>query len=750
MFATAILEHILAEIGVKATSEGASRLWATLQRFPIWGKSQYIAELRAAISQMPFIYHDLPLELLGNFVDTDLALTRRDAFEGRSSSDRAPSLQMPSSPLRLLQPYRKFVLLGDAGMGKTTLFRYAALSVTERRTQSQILYATEKPPVPILVPLKALHIADEFPVLAYIQRAFPYFEGEIGLARLSRLAKQTRLLLLLDGYDEIPIAGGITPFRRELRLLYSHSKGDAEVYIRERSSNIISFYSAFVGNRVGLTSRVEFYFAHPLDLPLDTFFLKTSGVGESRIRLVANIFDRYRRTGGEYSRENLNEEVFMQGLITAGRESLQRVSTNPLFLTVMCYVYVNAITQQIDPSQIWRQGELALIDKCIELLLVDIDKYKARGLPSIEQRALTNRRGAFSDEKKAFLRYIAAHVVLEKDTVLTKDYLVSKAKLFFSKHDSPNSPDILAGLSTDDPTANLVLQIIFCGVLVLTQGGFTLSIQDFPHRRFREVLAADHFNSAEGARILAAHATDQGLYEFLLLYADRNPDRIEPILRAVRNDISRVGNGYAQAKLLGSLVQKVRDQDKRSSVVEELIFEVAPRSAGKMLPRSLLQHLLPSENLMNRLDALLIEAKSQANASVEVLAGEPLRELRDPSYKKRRALHESTRAPSSFLSALEISQASNEKLVQFLAETFPSKDIDSVSPGWATAIYWVMQSSKEKARLRSVITSFFGLDRNDEVLTHKITELDEKLLAIGSKGDSFRVRENSSFTWVDD
>jgi hypothetical protein len=107
----------------------------------------YVRSLARELREMPFIYKDLPLEVVADFVDSDLLTTTAENFY---------QTRIPSAPdrdaLQHLVDYRQVLLIGEAGMGKTTLFRMAVQSVASGSRRGWPL-KMERDLVPFFVPL---------------------------------------------------------------------------------------------------------------------------------------------------------------------------------------------------------------------------------------------------------------------------------------------------------------------------------------------------------------------------------------------------------------------------------------------------------------------------------------------------------------------------------------------------------------------------------------------------------------------
>ncbi len=243
-------------------------------------------------------------------------------------------------------------------------------------------------------------------------------------------------------------------------------------------------------NQIWLTSRPEFLDAH---FPVDQNkpgggwieVLKVEGVATNRELLVARIFARYT------SRDALNPTRFLELVDSIKDGETRDLSHNPLFLTVMCYVYAK---ERLEPNS----GRLdafrtfdEIIERCIRLLVRDRDSERVRELPP-SRRALLKARGEHGDEKDEFLRSFAGRLYADERNLFDAQYLRGAALDFFAARGTPQAAEIVEELkgATIGVGEDIVTQLIYCGLFVRqAQGG----LYDFPHRRFREVLAWRHY-----------------------------------------------------------------------------------------------------------------------------------------------------------------------------------------------------------------------------------------------------------------
>lgn len=543
-------------------------------------RSLYLRELHEQLKRMPFIYRDLELDVLQDAVtvellrlnpstllDSDASYSERDTFER-------------------LRDSRKVLLVGQAGIGKTTLFRYCILSLIVKGGARFRLPKKDRP-TPCYVPLKAVSPSEKNPIVAYLLAHNPLFRGSGGLARLISMAHERKIMLFLDGYDEIPIVAGTERIRDEIAALIARYPVSAPYGTDSQDSRW--FYAAFVGCRIWLSSRREFLLANPVALPDDISVFWSQGVRGERVRLVTHIFSKYREHAPDFYSEKLDPERFLQQLAVAADGSLDDLSRNPLFLTVMCFVYVGDLRENRDPSQIWHQGAYELIHRCIDLLLIDIDFAKVRGLTEVQRHALLHRRAAYRDEKREFLEYVSVESYFANEPLQTERSLTERAMHFFS-HESKDSTrhDILHGLSSDDATVNLVKQIIYSGVLVGVEYRHKQTLLDFPHRRFKEVLACRRLDNDLGLERLAESISQPYLAELIIVYVEQS-SRAEELIKALINSLGTRDQSLRLGTLLLECLQRVSAQ-ARIRVMRHLSHSILREHRGKALPLQLIDY----------------------------------------------------------------------------------------------------------------------------------------------------------------
>ena len=209
----------------KIFSEVGTKAWSVTTKQFIGKKGRYLRDLREKLGSMPFIYSGPEAMLLADYVPAALRpvdFLALESYARERRSDETSDHREQGDAIKALRGESRALLLGDAGMGKTTFFQYVATTLTFRKRfpATDELFDRFKP-LPIFVPLKVLNNATPRPILTYV-RAMPLFRGAQGFRYLVTLAIRGELLLLLDGYDEIYTPSGDSPsIKAEIDSLFS-------------------------------------------------------------------------------------------------------------------------------------------------------------------------------------------------------------------------------------------------------------------------------------------------------------------------------------------------------------------------------------------------------------------------------------------------------------------------------------------------------------------------------------------------
>lgn len=675
-------------------------------------KYLYYREIRDQLSRMPFIYQDLEVTVIQDSVTVELEPIHSATLTAKTS----PTF-IGTSTFQRLREHRKIILIGQAGIGKTTLFRYCILSQISR-TEAKFSLPKGDPVVPCYVPLKALDTADEHPILSHILKSNPYFRGSRGLKRLTNLARKQKLMLFLDGYDEVPVVGGLDNIREEIgALLSNHTPRPG---LESELTPYDRFYNSFVGCRIWLSSRREFLLANPIELPDNISLFSSRGVRNERARLIRYLFRKYEQSSPEFYLEQLDAERFLQQLSIAADGSLDEISNNPLFLTMMCFVYVGDLRDGREPTQIWRQGSYKLINRCIELLLEDIDKYKVRGLTKVQREALRGRRSAFVAEKKEFLGYLCAECYFNRESVVGADRITELAIEFFSTQSgTQNVEDIRNGLNSNDPTANLVTQLIYSGVLVGVEYDSSGMLYDFPHRRFREVLACEHLDNAGGLQRLTCAVSDPHISELAIVYVEMTGNADALIGPLIEN----IGSGehcFRSGLLLCEFLSRMDREEQIERALIQLLTELQTCSRDRKLPTKLLDYLPKSFEVISRLESVYKDAQQRRDDSLMNVVALPLQVARPQLLGDllKKTIDCSHRR-DEFLRRVVITIAEHcPDLIRYAApRVWPESSLDAIDERGVSVLRECMYANSERGGMETIggiLAERFGFSNSQE------------------------------------
>ena len=587
-----------------------------------FGYRLHVRELRGKLKDMPFIYKDIEADLLNDVVEVEF-----ETLESRSLMRARNIAGGRTTTTDRIKHRRKALFLGQAGVGKTTFFRQTILKMTENKTRAAFFFPTERL-VPFYVPLKVIDNAAPSPILRYLLEANSIFKGPTGKARLASLAQQRRLFLLLDGYDEIPFPGINKRDRNyifdELQLIMGFERATTDQTPEESA-----FYDRFKGCRIWLSSRKEFYEQYRLNSIHSTIETKTisdlvavelTGIRNNRVTLAGRIFSKYKKRSSKYE-DLLSEEYFIQDIDRSPEKDLVDLSSNPLFLTVMCYIYASKVLEAGNHNVVWSQNVCQLVLECIGLLIKDLDQSKSRGLPAAQRAALLRRRNSYSEEKWRFLKYFAAHSILNNKAVFSVEGLTENALEFFrNTADSPFSQEILRGLQSGESSVpNFVLQLVLSGVFVVVDRRDDLVSYDFPHRRFRDALALEYLEE-HPAKLQNLFATldRQAFLEFLPFCFGNSHFKADILLALFKKMEMSSEDDSLGVVLLRCLENTTQDFDPSPTLNDCLLYAI--RNNIKLnLPPEVFVFIVPQWALLGAAANCLNENLSGTNIQTNAL-----------------------------------------------------------------------------------------------------------------------------------
>ncbi|MEM1308652.1 MAG: NACHT domain-containing protein [Cyanobacteria bacterium P01_H01_bin.153] len=215
-----------------------------------------------------------------------------------------------------VQKKDKLLILGKPGAGKTTFLKHLASQCSERKLFPECL--------PLFIVLKNFADAESQPsLLEYIIQG--HASWGINDYEIERLLKERRVLLLLDGLDEVKVDD-----------------------IHRVNRQIESFTNNFHGNRFILTCRIaaqEYVFDKFTEVEVADF-------NQEQIKAFAQNWFSYKQM----------PEKGTQFLARLQRNSrIQELATNPLLLTLLCSVFETESDFPASLAELYEEGIFTLL-----------------------------------------------------------------------------------------------------------------------------------------------------------------------------------------------------------------------------------------------------------------------------------------------------------------------------------------------------------------------------------------------------
>lgn len=501
-------------------------------------KRSYKQKLLRDLKGMPFIYRNIDSDIFDDYV----------TIEG-ASIDMSTLKESNAKQLTSLLHKKRVIFFGNPGIGKTTFFRHSALSILSGKREEHL--ADSAGLLPIFIQLKAVSNFDKSPIINYILNEVSYFTTNNGYERLAKLAESQKLFIFLDGYDEIGFVESTNYINHELSNLLQGQKG-TQITNPYLNSKYTKLYRSLARCKIWLSTRKEFFALNPLKLsPEKSDYLYRNGqdihdhnflsivlkgLGNNKFNLIKIIFDKYKQKATIF-KDNLDEEKFYNDLRDSNDAKLIELADNPLFLTIMCYLYTNRVEKRGTSEGKWIANSYELINDCINTLLVDLDNFKVRDIKGARQESFQRRRSQFGEEKVEFLRYLSLQSYIDGSNTLSNTYLTDSAIYFFSKiSKSANRETILRDLSGGNglSNSNIVKQILYSGIFILIPG--ITPTYDFPHRRFKETLALESIQEDSPFKL---DLINKNLSEFIQIFFQNKAYRRIEIVNLILDQLEQ-------------------------------------------------------------------------------------------------------------------------------------------------------------------------------------------------------------------
>lgn len=281
---------------------------------------------------------------------------------GRVTEERVPGLNA-------VEKYKKLIVLGKPGAGKTTFLKYLAIQCNQGQFQSEL--------VPIFVTLKNFAEALDDPnLLEYISQQFS--ECGVTSVQIHELLNHRRALLLLDGLDEV---------REEHHNRVLQATRD--------------FSERFYDNYFIMTCRIAAW-----EYTFDKFTeVEISDFDDGQIQFFTENWFRHKL---------VKSEDFIKRIKANNR--IQQLAVNPLLLTLLCLVFEESGDLPANRSELYKEGLDVFLKKWDAKRGIQRDRVYRKLSPQrkedlLSQLALTTfKDGKYFFPQREAEQYIAAYI----------------------------------------------------------------------------------------------------------------------------------------------------------------------------------------------------------------------------------------------------------------------------------------------------------------------------------------------------
>ena len=438
----------------------------------------------------------------------------------------------------LLDNSPRAILLGEAGAGKSTFFRYitltiadAILSKNKNKALQELQVSWPKLPIPVYAPLRELaYISTKSKNESYfIEILLEYFSdltGEVIPPVVFESTFQENVLVLLDGLDEI-------------------SDFDQRSVIIEKIEHFLKRYPNTI---CWISCRPTAYYGSAR-LGSDFKLLEVQSFSQEQIgnfvrRWYTEVEKHNVDSNGSYEKINRSAKIAADDLLVSLRksETLNLLAANPLILTAIVIVHYSKTKL---PE---RRAEL--FETCVQALLGGWDIAK-RGLGA--KKLMWPASDSFSIKaRRTQLEYIALGMSQNKVISLSE-----REVLEILSQDSPKF--------RDEPNAKEQAQK-FIDAIAQRGGLFTEYQSDryrFVHRSFQDYLAGRRIGRLDKYREfvherLSDNWWDDSFRLAIAYQSARDPERAQKIIEEILAHISELPQGRALLLASESLFESDR------------------------------------------------------------------------------------------------------------------------------------------------------------------------------------------------
>lgn len=473
-----------------------------------------------------------------------LGIPRRHAFDrGYHAPTLVAEEPASASPAtageradRAVAPLRRILVRGVAGSGKTTLLRWLGWQAAKAEP------ADEPPPVPFLLEL-GLYLGASLPALEQLVPA--PLRAEMPAGWVASMLADGRVLLLLDGLDEVPVAE-----RAQVQTWLSE-----HLLLNENIRCVVSTRPSVVAEQLWVDEGFGRFHLLPMSrYNIERFVRGWHGV--ARADYPADTpGDRDARAWLDECEHNLLRTL-------ANRPALGGMSANPLLCGLLCALYRE--------DQHVPENRKDVYDAALELLMVRWPNLRRRRRGS--EHDGTGEQGDIgldvrlnAQELQKLLQRLAFWMVTNHERVLNREAAPNRVR------------SSMAGLREDDPDRVLQYLSHDCGLLRELPDQ---SLQ-FLHRTFRDHLAAKEVVDEENINLMLNLADQPHWHDVVVMAgAHARPKERARILRDLLQRAEGAANRETFVLLAMAVLEQApvlpADQPEVRALVEDAMRALVP------------------------------------------------------------------------------------------------------------------------------------------------------------------------------
>ncbi|WP_404784878.1 NACHT domain-containing protein [Altericista sp. CCNU0014] len=382
---------------------------------------------------------------------------------------------LPQDGMVVANNHRLLMVLGGPGAGKSTYLRWVGLEAL-RVKESQFQHEC----IPVMLELKRFD-SGQIDIKAVIAEEFSHVGFDFSAEFVEEALKQGKLLVLLDGLDEVP-------------------KANQDRVCQAIQDFVSRYNNKYQGNRFIASCRIAAFrsgFTGFTDIELADFD------DEQIQQFIHNWFQ------GALDVSSNTAEKCWNLLNNASYQSAKELAQTPLLLTFLCVVY--------DRTQSFPANRASLYRKALDILLEEwAAEKRIRHEPIYE--------GLNTELEKVLLAEIAYQGFIEDRLFFTREELISHIQNFLE--DSADKPKYLDGKA--------VLTAIAVQQGILTERAE--DIYSFSHLTVQEYLTAQYLSQNPTAltETFSSYLTAQRWREVFLLLPGLLPNANSLLKQMIR------------------------------------------------------------------------------------------------------------------------------------------------------------------------------------------------------------------------